>query len=241
MIQAAALLLSCGAAQAAGTRNVELTVIYKGGTYSFTQAAEEGRQDSFSGQVQGEGGAARALIFNSLLAREGSGDYRLQYQVELGDERPGGRPPVQLQADIVLPPNRKELSAEGADWKVYIKVKAQAVKNESKRTASDCRVTANAKIYGLDIPLKLMISPGTQASYAASLQKNGAPCSYSLSLLAGKPDAAGRFTVQYALQLRTPGRDLVKAEGEAALKPGARLKKTAAGNAWKLELGASKP
>jgi hypothetical protein len=241
LIFAVFFTLGRGAAHAAGTRNVELTIIYKGETYSFTQAAEEGRPGAFSGEVQNARGGARALIFNSTLAREGSGDYRLQYQAELGDEKPGGRPPVQVQADIVLPPNRKELTAEGADWKLYLKIKAQAVKDEGRRTAADAQVTANAKVYGLELPLRLMISPGTQATYVAALDKDGTPYAYSLSLLAGRPDAAGRFTLQYALQLKTPGREVVKASGETTLKPGAKLKTAAAGNAWKLELRASKP
>jgi hypothetical protein len=239
-VLAAALLLPA-AARAAATRNVELTVVYKGAEYSFTQAAEEGRQNGFSGQVQNAAGGERALIFNSLLAREGSGDYRLQYHVELGDEKPGGRPPVQVQADIVVPPNRKELAAEGADWKVYLKVKAQAVKDEGLRTSADSQVTANARVRGLDLPLRLLIAPGTQATYVASLDRDGTPYTYSLSLLSGRPDAAGRFAVQYALQLRTPGKTVVKAEGEAQLKPGARLKTAAAGGDWKLELRASRP
>jgi hypothetical protein len=235
------LLPACTPVKAAGTRNVALTMVYKGETYSFTQAAEEGRQSTFSGQVRGRNGTARNLIFNSMLSREGSGDYRLQYQAELGAAEDKGRSPVQLQADIVIPPNHGILAAEGADWKVYLKIRAQAVKDTRKRAATDAKVTADASIQGLDLPLRLMISPGTQASYIAELEKDGIPYTYSLSLLSGRPDASGRTTLQYALTLKTPGRDVLKTSGETGLKPGGRPKTAAAGNGWKLELRVSKP
>jgi hypothetical protein len=236
-----AVLPALTPAKAAGTRNVELTMIYKGETYSFTQAEEEGRQSTFSGRVQNEGGTARSLSFNSLLTMEGSGEYRLQYMAELGAAQDNGKSPVQLQADIVIPPNRDILAAEGADWKVHIKIKAQAVKNGNKRVATGSRVTADASISGLDMPLRLMISPGTQASYTAVLEKEGTPYVYSLSLLSGSPDAAGRFSVQYQLTLRTPGREVLGTAGETVLKPGARPKTAATGNGWKLELKAARP
>ncbi|MBU2574141.1 MAG: hypothetical protein KKH28_08715 [Elusimicrobia bacterium] len=171
------LIPACAPAQSAGTHTVALTVVYKGDTYSFSQAAEEGRQSSFSGQVSNAGGTARALIFNSTLTGEGNGTFRLQYTLEVGAEGGNGKPPVQLQADVLMLPNRKLLAAEGGDWKVYLKIKARAVKNESRRSAKDCRITANAVLAGLDIPLRLVVSPGTQASYVAYLDAQEFQCS----------------------------------------------------------------
>ena len=241
LISAAAIVLTGASAECAGTRNIELTVIDKGETYSFIQAAEENRPSSFSGQVRNEGGAARTLSFDPLLDREGSGDYRLQYTVELGAAGNNGSAPVQLQGDIILPPNQKKLAAEGAGWKVYLKIRAQAVKNGNARSPADSLITANASIAGLDFPLRLLASPGTQSSYTSAMNRNGTPYSYSLSLASGRPDSAGKFTLRYLLVLRTPGREIVNAGGETELKPGARLKTAAAGKDWKLELRAVKP
>ncbi len=234
------LTLACAPAKSAGPRAVDLTVVYKGETYSFSQAAEEGRQSSFSGQVQNEGGTARSLVLNSTLTGEGSGNFRLQYLLELGAPQGRGKPPVQLQADLIIPPNRKELTAEGADWKVYLKVRDRAVTTKQEPAAKDCRITANAILAGLDLPLKLVVSPGTQASYITHIEKDGTQYNYSITLLAGQPDSSGEFTLQYQLNLRTPGSDLVKTSGETRLKPATRLKTIAKGNNWQLAVRASK-
>ena len=86
-----------------------------------------------------------------------------------------------------------------------------------------------------------MVSPGTQSSYVASIEKNGKLYSYVLNLLAGQPDKTGEFTLQYQFNLRTPASELVKSSGEIRLKPGARLKTAAKGEGWHLEVRAAKP
>ena len=239
-LSALLLFLTCAPVKSAGTHTVELTVVYKGETYSFSQAAEEGRESAFSGQVQNEGGTARSLILNSQLTGEGSGDFRLQYTLELGAIGGNGKPPVRLQADLVMASNRKELVAEGSDWKVYLKIKARAVKNEKKYSALDSQITANASAAGLAIPLRLLISPGTQASYSAAIEKKGTQYSYMFALSAGQPENSGEFALHYQLNLRTPDGELVNTSGETRLKPGARLKTAAKGGNWQLGLRASK-
>ena len=241
LLPAIMMTLAWAPAYCADTHTVDLSVVYKGDTYSFAQAAEEGSQSTFSGQVSNGNGTERSLIFNSMIRREGDGNFRLQYQVELGGPGGKGKPPVQLQADFMLPPNRRVLAAQGGDWKVYLKIKARAVKNVNTPSAKDSRITANAVLTGMPLPLSLIVSPGTQSSYVATIEKNGMPYNYVLNLLAGQPDRAGEFTLQYQLNFKGTGTDAVQTSGETRLKPGSRLKTAAKGDNWQLEVRAAKP
>ncbi|MDO8805042.1 MAG: hypothetical protein Q7R35_11470 [Elusimicrobiota bacterium] len=205
-------------------------------SYSYSKKIEAGKQNSFAGKVKPRKGPARGMVFHSLLSRDGKGLFSLDYQFELSGAVKG-TPPLQLQSRVSLPRGRKILAATAGGWKYYLEL---AGKGARPADTGDYQLAASFGCGSVNVPVKIVVAPGSQAN-AIIMDEGAKPVrKFVMTVLPGKPDPDGGFTLQYQAELKDDGELLGTAQGQVKLSAGGPQKTIAAGKNCRLSVKALK-
>jgi len=237
VILAVLLAAAWGAVPAAAeTCLVKMTAVKGKTVYAYSKKNEAGKQDSFAGKVKARGGPARQLVFHSLLSRGQKGLFSLDYQFELSGAGKG-RPPLQFQSRVSLPKGRKILAATAGGWKYYLEL---AGKSARPADTGDYQLAASYGCGSVNVPVRIVVVPGSQAN--AIIVEEGAKAvrKFVMTVLPGRQDADGTFTLQYQAELKDDGEVLGTAQGQVRLSAGGPQKTIPSGKNCRLSVKALK-
>lgn len=234
----AVFLAAALAAAPAGAETylLKMTAVKGKVSYSYSKKYEAGKQNNFSGKMKTSKGPGREILFHSLLGRGEKGLFSLDYQFELSGGVKG-RPPLQLQSRVSLPKGRKILAATAGGWKYYLEL---AGKGAKPADTGDYQLVAAFGCGGVNFPVKIVVTPGSQANMI--LVDDGAKTArkFVMTVLPGKPDPDGAFTLQYQAELKDDGEVLGTAQGQVRLLTGGPQKMINSGKNCKLSVRAFK-
>ena len=164
----------------------------------------------------------------------------MQYMLEL--QEPGStNSPMQLVSEVALSPDVKTLAARGEGWKLFITASGPSDGKVKRNEDADYLVKADLTAGGRKLPLNMAVTPGAQFTQVIVKKYGRKWYKYTFSALPSKPAfAGGEFDLQYSFTLEVDGQKTCESSGETKIKPGAKNKSVAAGNGWKLSLGAQK-
>ena len=205
-------------------------------SYSYSKKYEAGKQNNFAGKLKTRKGPGREIIFHSLLGRGGKGLLSLDYQFELSGAAKG-RPPLQLQSRVSLPKGRKILAATAGGWNYYLEL---AGKGAKPAETGDYQLVAAFGCGGVNFPVKIVVAPGSQANLILVDEGAKAARKFVMTVLPGKPDSDGGFTLQYQAEIKDDGELLGTAQGQVRLLAGGPQKVITSGKNCKLSVKAFK-
>jgi hypothetical protein len=236
----AAILLSLAAPGAAGeTCLLKMMAVNGGVSYSHDLPVEPGERASYHGPARRRGrGPLRDIIFNALLNEAGKGGFRLDYQVEVADEK-GPRPPFQAQGKALLRPGSQLLAASAGGWKYYLKLEGEACGEayEGKRPGT---LTAALKCGRHSYPAGFSYLTNEQYSAVLYSEDGDKVTRFMIGLLPGGAAFDGTFPVQYVVQLKEGGKAIADNSGGAILSPGGGAAKASAGPGCSFTVKASR-
>lgn len=221
---------------AAETCLVKMTAVKGKTVYAYSKKNEAGKQDSFAGKVKARGGPARQMVFHSLLSRGQKGGFSLDYQLELSGAGKG-RPPLQVQSTVSLPKGRKILAATAGGWKYYLEL---AGKSARPADTGDYQLTVSYGCGSVNFPVKIVVVPGSQANTIIVDESAKAVRKFVMTVLPGRQDQDGSFTLQYQAELKEDGEVLGTAQGQVRLSAGGPQKTITSGKSCKLSVKALK-
>jgi len=211
-------------------------------TYSYTHKAPEGEQTNYVGKVRGKPGITRRIILNTLASKRFGGGVKLQYMFELDNPADGANPPLELVSEVALSTGVKTLAARGDGWKFF--VTADGPSTGDIKAGEDANYLLKADLVAGDknLPLTMAVTPGTQLTQLVIKKYGSRQFKYTFTARPDKPAfTGGEFTLQYSFTVKVNGQKTAEGSGEARLKPGVKNKVRAAGQGWKLSLGAQNP
>ena len=232
VFSAAALAVPAGAE----TYLLKMTVVKGKLSYSYSKKYEAGKQNNFAGKLKPRKGPGREILFHSLLGRGENGIFSLDYQFELSGAAKG-RPPLQLQSRVSLPKGRKILAATAGGWKYYLEL---AGKGAKPADTGDYQLIASFGCGGVNFPVKIVVAPGSQANLILADEGARAARKFVMTVLPGRPDPDGNFTLQYQAEIKDDGEPLGTAQGQVRLLTGGPQKTIASGKNCKLSVKAFK-
>ena len=206
---------------------VKMKAVNGRAAYSRTQASPIGKQVNFDGKPQMRGGGpARGIIFNSFLNPPEDGLFRLDYQVEVANER-RVRPPFQAAGTVLLRPGTPVLAAGAGGWKFILELQGKE-KGGSRGEASGTLET-RLKCGSASYPANFVYLPDEQYSAVLYSEEGDTVTKFMVGLLPKSPGADGTFLLQYTLLLKEGGETLAGGNGELILEPGGGRLTAAAG------------
>ena len=232
VFSAAALAVPAGAE----TYLLKMTAVKGKLSYSYSKKYEAGKQNNFAGKLKPRKGPGREILFHSLLGRGENGIFSLDYQFELSGAAKG-RPPLQLQSRVSLPKGRKILAATAGGWKYYLEL---AGKSGKPADTGDYQLIASFGCGGVNFPVKIVVAPGSQANLILADEGARAARKFVMTVLPGRPDPDGNFTLQYQAEIKDDGEPLGTAQGQVRLLTGGPQKTIASGKNCKLSVKAFK-
>jgi len=232
VFSAAALAVPAGAE----TYLLKMTAVKGKLSYSYSKKYEAGKQNNFAGKLKPRKGPGREILFHSLLGRGENGIFSLDYQFELSGAAKG-RPPLQLQSRVSLPKGRKILAATAGGWKYYLEL---AGKGAKPADTGDYQLIASFGCGGVNFPVKIVVAPGSQANLILADEGARAARKFVMTVLPGRPDPDGNFTLQYQAEIKDDGEPLGTAQGQVRLLTGGPQKTIASGKNCKLSVKAFK-
>lgn len=241
---------------------VDIICVYEGEKFVYSQKAILNKQSTYAGVITGDNDDNRKIIFNALLVKRGKNKFLLQYQFELAglksEDSPrvkmknantffkqsrvkrmnnlSQKPPFQLQADIMMPLNKKLLAGYGNGCKFYIKLRQKGNNEKPKGTVGDYQIISEFLYEGNSFPVKVVVNPGTQSNYIAYMNINGTLHKFSLNILPGELSLDDGLNFSYSFFLRVNSKRIVSAKGKVELFPGAKAKVIAKGKNWKYKV-----
>ena len=256
------IIASLAARAGAQTYFVDITCVYKGDKYFYSQKTVLNKLKTYDGYIKNDAGREREIIFNATLGkRKSESNFLLQYQFELAELKGGSlsplkkmsgaksffkqskpkqksnpKPPLQLQADIMIPLNKKLLVGHGNDWKVYIKLRRKGNDKKPEGPIGDYQIISEIFYYGKTFPIKLVGKQGSQMSYVGNIFISGALHKFILSIYTSRLSVNNNFNLQYNLRITADDKRAVSARGKTNLFPGAKSKIIAKGKNWKYSL-----
>ena len=203
---------------AAESWTVRMKAVNGRAAYSHEQASPLGKQVTFDGKPQMRGGGpARQLIFNSYLNAPEDGLFRLDYQVEIGNER-RIRPAFQAAGKVLLRPGKPVLAAEAGGWKFIVELRGKA--EEGTRKDVSGTIETRLKCGRVSYPANFIYLPDEQYSAVLYSEEGDTVNKFMVGLLPKSPGEGGTFLLQYTLQLKNGGETLASGEGELIMAPG---------------------
>ncbi len=236
------ILLSPAAAAAAGEKcTLRMMAVDGGVSYSHELAVVPGERASYAGPARKRGrGPQREMIFNALLNGAGEGGFRLDYQVEVAEEKGPPRPPFQAQGKVPLRPGRQALAASAGGWKLYFRLDGEACAGETGREKAGT-LSGRLKCGRLSYPFSFAYL--TNEQYTAVIYEEpseNAVRRFTAGLLPGPSAFDGTFQLQYVLNLKEGGGVITDSQGKALLAPGGEGHSSAAGRGCVFNVKASR-
>jgi hypothetical protein len=224
----ASILLSLAAPAAGETCLLKMMAVNGGVSYSHDLEVEPGERASYAGPAKKRGrGPQRDIIFNALLNEAGEKGFRLDYQVEVAEEK-GPRPPFQAQGKVPLRPGRQALAASAGGWKYYLKLEGEACEGEFDDPKPGT-LAAVLKCGRHRYPVGFSYLTNEQYSAVLYSEDGDKVTRFMIGLLPGGGAFDGTFPLQYAVQLREGGRTVTDNTGGVLLSPGGGAVKASAG------------
>ncbi|KAF0124779.1 MAG: hypothetical protein FD189_2205 [Elusimicrobia bacterium] len=239
---ATTILLTLAAPAAAGeTCSLKMMAVKGGVSYSHELPAVPGERASYAGPANKRGrGPQRELIFNAMLNEAGEGGFRLDYQVEVAEEKGPPRPPFQAQGKVPLRPGKQVLAASAAGWKLYFRLDGEACAGERGWEKAGT-LSARLKCGKLSYPVSFAYL--TNEQYMTVLYEEPAENTVrrlTVGLLPGPSAFDGTFQLQYVLNLREGGQVITDSQGKVLLAPGGGSQHAAAGRGCSFTVTASR-
>lgn len=245
-VKNALILLLCAAAPAAAaagddTCSLKMMAVKGGVSYSHELSAAPGERASYAGPAKKRGrGPQREMIFNALLNEAGEGGFRLDYQVEVAEEKGPPRPPFQAQGKVPLRPGKQALAATAAGWKLYFRLDGEACAGEKGWEKAG---TLNGRLKCGRLTYPFSFNYLTNEQYTAVLYDEPSENTVrrlTVGLLPGPAAFDGTFQLQYVLNLKEGGRVITDSQGKALLAPGGGAHSSAAGRGCSFTVKASR-
>ncbi|HBE89339.1 MAG TPA: hypothetical protein DDW67_09410 [Elusimicrobia bacterium] len=208
--------------------SLRMMAVHGGVSYSHELAVVPGERASYAGPAKKRGrGPQREIIFNALLNEAGKQGFRLDYQVEVADEK-GPRPPFQVQGKVPLRPGRQALAASAGGWKYYLKLEGEACEEEFDDPKPGT-LTALLKCGRHRYPVSFSYLTNEQYSAVLYSEDGDKVTRFTIGLLPGGGAFDGTFPLQYAVQLKDGGETIADNTGGVLLSPGGGAAKASAG------------
>jgi hypothetical protein len=217
----------CFSAAEAEPWTVEFKAVNGRVTYSHSQAAPMGEQNSYAGKARVRGGGpAREISFNSLLIQPEEGVFRLDYKAEVtGGHR--ARPPFQAAGKVLLRPGKPVLAAEAGGWKLILELRGAGAGDYPK--SENGTLETSLKCGRASFPANFKYLPDEQYSAVVYGGEQETVRKFMVGLLPNGPALDGTFLLQYTLQLKEGGEPLAEGQGELILAPGGGKRTAPAG------------